>query len=96
MHPGDTQPQQVPWDPKISVILKALFAKQHWRHQKITAEYLHTQPAPHIPPPHIIATTARHQILPKGPPLKGGGRMLERHNPHDGWIDTIRKDLIHL
>lgn len=64
----------------------------HFKHCRIS---VHSQ-APHIPPSHVISTTARHQIQPKLPFLPFSRGMLERYNPHDGWIDTIRSNLIHV
>lgn len=52
--------------------------------------------APHISPSHAISTTAMHQIQPKLPFLPSSRGTLERHNPRDGWIDTIRSNLIHV
>lgn len=52
--------------------------------------------AAHIRLSCVISTTARHQIRPKLPFFPFSRGMLERHNPCDGWIDTIRSNLIHV
>lgn len=95
-------PRCMLWDPKTRyVTLKSNIPSGRTRGTRSLGYLKHCRipvhsQAPHIPPSRVISTTARHQIQPKHPSLAFSRRTLERHNPCNGWIDTIRGNSIHV
>lgn len=99
-YPGDTWPQWIFWDPKGEILLlKEIFAVAE--PAALEASPLQTRKnicasrASHIPPSRVIPTTVRHPVQPELPFLPFSSQMLERYNPCNGWIDTIRSNLVH-